>query len=289
VLDKPAGAVDEFPHHGLDAPPPGLVSHWRVRPVQNGLAHQAQDSHGQRSEFAHEVVGVELARGQPLEAHVGLELRVELLEPAVVGVQRDERLGREVFVHQARRPALEGELRLDQMLAPRVDGALHEPQHAAHRPLDAFDVHGLLAHGHALARQPAVVVRVQRTRQPGRIEARVQPRQDRRPGSCRTRALRHRQHAVDVGQPRRELLQVVAHQGQDGHRGEVVIELLDDERAHAANSLPPRVRTPSAFTRRVRLYPREVTESGTGVQSDFRYCARSAIWPGLRPSDILSL
>ena len=43
----------------------------------------------------------------------------------------------------------------------------------------------------------------------------------------------HRQHLVEPRQHRRKSLQVVSHQGQSGHRREVVLQLGNTQSAHA--------------------------------------------------------
>jgi hypothetical protein len=75
-----------------DAPALGWVAHGRVLPMQRVLTDQPQQIHRHCREGAHQVVGVELARGQAHQIHVGFELRVELLVRAVVGVQIDDLL-----------------------------------------------------------------------------------------------------------------------------------------------------------------------------------------------------
>lgn len=63
------------------------MAHRGIWLQQAALAHQTQNVHcQQRSELAHQVVGVELARGQTLQVKVGLELRVELLVRAAIGI-----------------------------------------------------------------------------------------------------------------------------------------------------------------------------------------------------------
>jgi hypothetical protein len=86
MLDDASSAVDELLHHRLDAPYLGGVALQCLRAQQPALADQAQ-VHRHRGELAHEAVGVELARGQPGEIQIGLELGVELLVRAVVGIQ----------------------------------------------------------------------------------------------------------------------------------------------------------------------------------------------------------
>ena len=40
MLDEATGAVDEFLHHGLDAPALGRMAYRRIGPQQPSLAHQ---------------------------------------------------------------------------------------------------------------------------------------------------------------------------------------------------------------------------------------------------------
>ena len=122
VLDQPPRPVDQLLDHRFDAPALGTVAHRRVRPEQATLADQAQDVHRQGGELAHQIVGVELARGQARQVQVGLELGVKLLVRAVVAVQRDDVPGLEAGLRQAGRPALQlqnGEVRQHGALALR--------------------------------------------------------------------------------------------------------------------------------------------------------------------------
>ena len=65
----------------------------------------------------------ELARGQTAQIQVGLELGVELLVGAVIGIQTDDRL-RIQAPRQAGGPAIELVFGHDQVLAAGADGAL---------------------------------------------------------------------------------------------------------------------------------------------------------------------
>jgi len=93
--------------------------------MQRALTDQPQQIHSHRAQCAHQVVGVELARGQAHQIHVGLELRVELLVRAVSGVQIDDLLRAEgLGIGQGGAPALQHILRPQHLLASLVDGAL---------------------------------------------------------------------------------------------------------------------------------------------------------------------
>lgn len=111
---------------------------------------RAQDVYRQRRKSAHQRVRIELARGQPREVQVGLELGVELLVRAVVCVQGDDLPGIE-SARQRGRPAVEFVLGQYQVLAARADRALDEPQHPAHRTLYIGKLNSLLPDDHPLA------------------------------------------------------------------------------------------------------------------------------------------
>ena len=74
-------------------------------PCRPAWSIKAQDVHRQRRKFTHQIVGVELARWQPLQVQVGLELRVELLARAVIGIQGDDGLGIERLGKQTCAPS----------------------------------------------------------------------------------------------------------------------------------------------------------------------------------------
>mmetsp|Transcript_21056 Transcript_21056/g.81512 ORF Transcript_21056/g.81512 Transcript_21056/m.81512 type:complete len:560 (-) Transcript_21056:10102-11781(-) len=287
ALDDPACAVDQLLYHRLDAPAFGRVAHRCIRPQQAALAHQAQDVHRQRRELAHKVVGVELARRQPLQVQVGLELGVELLVCAVVGVQRDDLLGVERLCTQAGAPAFEVDLGNDQLLAVSVNGALDQPEHATQWSADVFDLQGLFPHRHALAfarlvplgvgvdvqprqqrgavhaawvpldqpvhlRLPGLVAGLDAAHQRDRVEAGVQPRQDRRLRSARAQALGHRDHSfeVEVGLTRR----VLHARAQRQFQAEAVCAQIGRQRAVAVH---PGVGAPHAFLARAAVVHRE--------------------------------
>lgn len=77
MLNEACSFVDHFLQHRLDAPALGRVTYGRILAGQTTLADQTQDVHRQRSQLAHQVVRVELARGQPSEIQVAFELACE--------------------------------------------------------------------------------------------------------------------------------------------------------------------------------------------------------------------
>ena len=107
-MDQTGGQIHQFVHDGTDAPSLGLVP-WRcVRAEQAILANPTQDVVGQLSATEHQGIGGELARRQPLDVQVRLELAVVLLGGAVVGIQVDDLL---LLAQQARPPAFDFDLR----------------------------------------------------------------------------------------------------------------------------------------------------------------------------------
>lgn len=125
--------VDHLLDHRLDAPALGAVAHRRFVPVQRMQPDQAQQVHGHSGQLADQVIGIELARGQALQSHVGFELRVKLLMRAMVLVQRDDLLGCKGLGAQRGAPALQLVLGQQQRLAVFVNGALHQAVDAPQR------------------------------------------------------------------------------------------------------------------------------------------------------------
>lgn len=101
------GHAHHFLHHCLQSPTLGRMTQRCVRSQQRLLTDQAQEVVRHGSQAEHEHVGVELAAGQALQIQVGLELAVELFVRAVIGVQRDDRVGR---IGQRGRPAVDVDL-----------------------------------------------------------------------------------------------------------------------------------------------------------------------------------
>lgn len=140
MADHARGFAHQLLEHRFDAPALGFVAHRRERLVQSVLANQAQQIHRHRSQLAHQIVGVKFARGQKLQIHVGLELRVKLLMRGVVTVQRYH-LRRLKAGSQRGGPALQHVLGQEQRLAVLVDGALGQSVNAPRRTL--FGAHTL--------------------------------------------------------------------------------------------------------------------------------------------------
>ncbi len=67
IGDEPAGPVDQLLDHRLQAPAPGRVTNRTIVDQHSSLADQAKYVHRKAHELAHQVVGVELARRQPLQ------------------------------------------------------------------------------------------------------------------------------------------------------------------------------------------------------------------------------
>jgi hypothetical protein len=138
MRNHPSCLEHQLLHYRLDATALGFVAYRRIRLVQGVLANQAQQIHRHSSKLADQIVGVELARRQSLQIHIGLELRVELLMRGVIAVQRNHFLTTESLRHRSR-PAFEHILGQLQGVAMLVDGALCEP-------LDTPRRVGLIAH-----------------------------------------------------------------------------------------------------------------------------------------------
>ncbi len=130
MVNQTARLEYQLLHHGANSSALCAVAHGRIGLVQCVLTHQAQQVHGHRRQCTDQVVGVELARGQTREVHVGLELRMELLVRTMVSVQLDDGLLVKAL-GQGGAPALEHVLGQQQLLAPFVDGALGQAKHAA--------------------------------------------------------------------------------------------------------------------------------------------------------------
>ncbi len=130
------------------------------------LPHQPQDVVGQLGEVQDQIVGGELARRQPLQVEIGLDLTVELLVGGMRLVAFDHRLRRLV---QAGPPAFQLIVRFEQQLAIAIGGALDQAHHALD---DVFglvvvvDRDGLRPQRLALARTQLFPV-VRRHSQPG--------------------------------------------------------------------------------------------------------------------------
>lgn len=105
MLDHAPGLEHDLLHHRLHAPTLGCMAQWSVFANERVLPIKAQDVHRHRGQGADQEVGVKLATGQPLQVHVGLELRVKLLVRSVVFVQLDDVLYGEILRQCRRQPS----------------------------------------------------------------------------------------------------------------------------------------------------------------------------------------
>ena len=126
--NQPGGQVHQLLHDGAQASALGLVTHRGVGTEQGAQANPAQDVVGKLGAGQHQGIGGELAGRQTFDVEVGLELAVELLGGAVIGVQGDNVLG---IGPQTGPPAFDLDLGDQQLLAVLVDGALDDAHDAA--------------------------------------------------------------------------------------------------------------------------------------------------------------
>jgi len=132
VADDACGLEHHLLHHRLDVPAQRGLAQRTVALVQRVLPHDAQQVHRRRRQRTHPVIGGELARGQTVKVHVGLELGMKLLVRGVVAVQRDHLLVAHLWPQRGG-PALQHVLGQEQRLALFVEGVLGEPVDAAQR------------------------------------------------------------------------------------------------------------------------------------------------------------
>lgn len=95
---------------------------------QTKLADKAQNVVGQAGKGHDQGVGGELAGRQPLQVHIGLELTVELFAGAVIVVEPDDLLFRQV---KRGPPAFPRDIGSQQPLTVTIYGALRYPDHQA--------------------------------------------------------------------------------------------------------------------------------------------------------------
>jgi hypothetical protein len=76
---RTVGDVDQFLHHGTQAPALGRVARRGIGVEQTGLTDPAQDIVGQHGTGQDQGIGGELSRGEPFHVQVGLELAMKLL------------------------------------------------------------------------------------------------------------------------------------------------------------------------------------------------------------------
>ena len=122
MADHSRGLEHHLLHHGFDAATFGGVAYRRIGLIEGVLPNQAQQVHRQRSELAHQIIVIELARGQSLQIHVGLELRVRLLMGGMVKIQFED-LSRIELLGQRARPAFHHVLGQQQNYTVLVNGA----------------------------------------------------------------------------------------------------------------------------------------------------------------------
>ncbi len=138
MLDNASRLEHHHVHHRPDTTTFGRVVHPRVGITERVLPNQAQRVHGHSSKLTHQIVGVKLARRQPLQIHVRLQLRTELLMGGVIAIQRND-VSRAELHGQRSRPAVQNILGQQQnhitlVAKPQVhDGALGEAIDPAHR------------------------------------------------------------------------------------------------------------------------------------------------------------
>ena len=272
--------------HRLDAPALGAVTQRPVRLIERVLANQAQQVHRHCSERAHQVVGIKLARGQPLQIHVGLELRVltwgfaKLLMRGVRAIQRNHLFGRET-AGQRSGPAFQHEFGQQQGVAMAVNGALGQTKDAPRRvgrtahasqtkrgSPQAFALAGAcamprragvgrLVRGDALHRRA--------TRVP--LDDESDLARERGGLGCDVAVGRARANWKLRVDQRAELdgLEVFAHQRQSGVEAGVVGQFLDNEVGHVRVHLrdEPQMRTKSLISKeKMTELDQQVTDSG---------------------------
>ena len=133
LVDNQGRAMHQFLQHGTYPAPLGRVADRAQLAGHAQLPHQPQDIVGQLSEMQDQGVGGELARGQPFQVEIGLDLAVELLVGGMRLVARYHRLRR---LLQAGPPAFQLIVRFEQQLAIVIGGALHQTHHALDHVFD---------------------------------------------------------------------------------------------------------------------------------------------------------
>lgn len=252
MADHAPGLVDHLLHHRLDAPALGLVTYGSILAVQRVLAHEPQKVHGHGRQLAHQRVGVELARGQALQVHAALELRVELLVRAVPGVQTKDPPHVDAR-RQVGRPALQTVFGQQQRLAVFVDGALGQAIDVPHGLLGAVNVLSQVKPGRRMAVQALAQrgarrhgAQAQRTGKEGIAAMRLdgikvalalaQEGQVALDDGAAGHARAHGKGGIDQG-VQIDMCQILAHQGEAGLGAQVVEQSLDLEFTHRAYHL----------------------------------------------------
>lgn len=148
--DQARGQIRQLLHDGAQASALGLSPRRVVGAEQSDLPYPAQKIVGELRAGQDQGVGGEFAQGQALDVEVGLQLAVELLGGDVIGIEGDDLVAR---LPQARPPALQLDLRHQELLAELTDGALGDAHDAAQpvviAAMSAVEVH--VEDAHALA------------------------------------------------------------------------------------------------------------------------------------------
>ena len=127
VIDQACGQVHQLLHHRADAPTLHRMAHWSIRADKASEPDVAQEVVNEGCHRKHQVIGRELARGQPLDVEIGLEFGMELLTGGMLFIQPDD-LG--IGELQRSPPAFDVDLGDQQRLALSIDGALSDSHHA---------------------------------------------------------------------------------------------------------------------------------------------------------------
>lgn len=90
MLDHASSLEHHLVHDRPETTAFGRMSHRGIRFIKRVLPNHAQQVHRQSCKLAHQGVGVKLARGQSLQVHVGLELRMKLLMREVIVIQGND-------------------------------------------------------------------------------------------------------------------------------------------------------------------------------------------------------
>ena len=125
MLDHSSCLEHHLVHERPDATASDALVHWGVGLVERELPNHAQKVPRHICKLAHQVVCVKLARGQALQIHVGLELRMELLMGDMIAVQGND-VGHAELLWKRGGPAFNLVVRKQQGIALLVYGALNK-------------------------------------------------------------------------------------------------------------------------------------------------------------------
>ena len=90
MSDNPRGAMNQILNHGAKPLPLHRALCRCLSLTDSLLPEKAQNVVCDHSQLQHQLVGVELAGGQSLHPHIGLDFTVELLTHSVIVVQVDQ-------------------------------------------------------------------------------------------------------------------------------------------------------------------------------------------------------